>query len=306
MSPVFLVYTFREPLLLGRLVRALAPHRVVIHVDAKVNDADFREATRPYKARVYHLTERHLVNWAGYSQVQAIRSLVRCALERFLQADDDYVVMLSGQDYPIRPVDDLTTHLAASGQRQFLRSFAIAEAGGKYARQVASPHYRDLPVLRRYTRHPAFRRLRNSVVRAIEGGARAAQLHMSPPEGVLPAQGGTHFALTASCVDYLERRVTPEIEHYFARTFCPEEKFYHSLLAGDPGDWNWSLEPFVGPGQWRYANLHHIHRSLVKIYSVADWREVAASDRFFLRKVESGRSGTLLDRIDAELLARSR
>ena len=116
------------------------------------------------------------------------------------------------------------------------------------------------------------------------------------------AHGGTHFALTAACGQMLEEHVSGEIEHYFGRVFCPEEKFYHSLLASQSQPTSWSLEPYRGRGQWRYANLHHIDESLVKVYTEDDWQEVRSSDKFFLRKLEFERSRALLDRIDTDLL----
>lgn len=303
---VFLVYTFREPELLARTIRRLAPHQVVVHVDSKVDQAPFLAAVAAEdRGRVEFLDDRVRVNWGGYSQVVAIRSLVRAGIAR--ARPDEHLVLLSGQDYPIRPVDELEAMFAASGGRQFLRYFEIAGSDGKYTSQVDRRYHRDLALLSTRTTDPRLRRVRNAAIRVLETASRAAG-PLRPPAGLRVAHGVTHFAMTADFAAHLEESVTPDIERYFRRVFVAEEKFYPSLAGASSrggetgGPLPGGFEPYAGPGNWRYANLHHIDTTLTKVYTADDWSEVAASRAFFLRKLESGRSGALLDRIDAELL----
>jgi len=49
---------------------------------------------------------------------------------------------------------------------------------------------------------------------------------------------------------------------------------------------------------WRTANFHLIHPSLRKIYTDAEFNEVMAADRCFVRKVNTVASSKLLDQID--------
>lgn len=300
---VFLVYTFKDPALLGRVVDRLAPHPVIVHVDRKVDERPFRRAVAAAGDRVEFIEDRVLVNWAGWSQLTAIRRLVARGLTR-AASGEEHLVMLSGSDYPLRPVADLERFLATSPPRQHLRAFDIYASGSEHYRaEIERRHFRDLPILRRWTRRPVIRRTRNALIRALESAARALPPRR-PPTGLVPAHGGTHFALTADCLRDLESAATPEVERYFARgVFCPEESFYQSLLASGVGArWGWSTVPFEGRGQHQYANLHHIEPSLEKVHTSADWEEVRALDRYFLRKVQSEPSAGLLDLIDAELL----
>lgn len=299
--PTFLIYTFKDPELLARVAGALHPHRVLVHVDAKVDEKPFRAAVAGQMDRVEFLDDRVVVNWAGWSQLTALRRLVRRALDTSTSADD-YIVMLSGSDYPLRSMPALTRFFDAHRGQQFLRAFDIVASGSEhYRREIENRHFRDLPILRRRTTTPRVRRMRNAMIRALEAVARALPAR-KPPAGLVPAHGGTHFALTAGCLAELEESVTPEIERYFARVFCPEESFYHSLLASGVGEkWGWRMVPFEGRGQHQYANLHHIEPSLEKVYTEADWPEVRDIDRFFIRKVQSAPSASLLDLIDGEM-----
>lgn len=298
---VFLLYTFKEPELLERVSRALAPHPLVVHVDAKVDEAPFRAAVAGTGDRVQFVDDRVLVNWGGYSQVRAIRRLVARGLD-LATSDDEYMVMLSGQDYPVKPMQALDKFFDEGRPAQYLRAFVVADSSDHYRRQVNRRHFRDLPFLARRTVQPRLRRLRNIAIRGLEK-LNVVMPRLTPPKGLVVAHGGTHFALTAGCLRTLESSVTTEIESYFSKVFCPEENFYHSLLASSPSDVEgWSLEPFQGRGQRRYANLHHIDPTLLKVYTAADWPEVSTFDRFFFRKVSSKASAELLDRIDDELL----
>ena len=297
------MYTYNEPELLGRTVRRLAPSPVIVHVDKKVPLEPFIWAVDERdRDRVSFLTERRLVNWAGYSQVETIRALVKEALS--VTAPDDYVVMLSGQDYPLYSGEHLAEFFAQAGGQQFMRYFRINDSDNAYRAQFYERHYRDLPLLDRRVLKPRMRKVRTASVLAVDAVAR---LLPSPrvPDGLVPCFGPTHFALTADYLAYLESLVTDEIEAFFRTTFCPEELFYMTLAASGPRRINNGAtrpdgsEPFVGRGNWRYANLHVIDPSLTRIFTAQDWSEVASTDKLFLRKLSMKDSRSLLDRIDA-------
>jgi hypothetical protein len=303
---VFLVYTFREPKLLARSIRMLSPHKVVVHVDAKVDITPFTRAIAPEdRERVFFISERVRVNWGGYSQVQAIRSLVQRGI--LLAQPTEYLVLLSGQDYPIRPMKDLDALFEKEQGRQFLRYFEISKSEQKYKTQIARRHHRDLRFLSSRTNNQHLRRIRNASVRVLELASKFGT-PLQPPEGFRVAHGVTHFAMTAEFANALEDSVNPTIERFFRAVFVAEEKFYPSLAANLGEDripvssMPVSFEAYSGPGNWRYANLHHIDPSLTKVYTETDWDEVKSSPSYFLRKLESDRSSLLLQMIDKALL----
>ncbi|WP_414172435.1 beta-1,6-N-acetylglucosaminyltransferase [Clavibacter tessellarius] len=192
---VFLIYTFREPELLARTIRRLAPHPVVVHVDRKVDQAPFVAALAAEdRDRVEFLADRVRVNWGGYSQVEAIRRLVAAGIAR--ARPEEHLVLLSGQDYPIRPVAELEAMLAGSGGKQFLRYFDVAGSEEKYTAQVDRRYHRDLALLSARTTDPRLRRARNAAIRVLESASRAAG-PLRPPAGFRVAHGVTHFAMTA-------------------------------------------------------------------------------------------------------------
>jgi hypothetical protein len=300
MKPIFLVYTFQDAAHLRELVAALSPFPVFVHVDAKASVDEFVASVRGYDNVTF--TDRTQVNWGGYSQVRAIRTLVREALRT--AADDDYLVMLSGSDYPLRSVTDLVVHLRAHQGRQYLRAFEILKSEPKYFWQIDRTHHRDISFLSRNTGNKSLRKLRNALIRLLDGPL--SRRRQPPiPDGLRVGHGGTHFAVTAECMRAMEELVTPEVERFFASIFCPEEKFYQSLIMltrfaqSTPAG---GFEEYTGPGNWRYANLHLIDPTLVRVFRIEDWPEVASSDKYFIRKLVSGKSDDLREKIKSERL----
>lgn len=303
-SPVFLILVHRDPAMFSRLAARLDPFRLIVHVDAKADQQSFLAAlSATARSRTTFIDERVAVNWAAYTQTDGIRRLVRAGVAS--SAPDDYLILLSGQDYPLKSMPVLSAFLNEHSGSQFMRFFAIADATDKYRTQVDHRHFRDLPILTTHGHQALPRRVRNGAISLLDVGARRLGKRR-PPTGLVLAHGSSHFAITASLAEELESSVTPDIERFFRGVFASDEKFYPSLAASMPAppEGLAGKEAFVGEGNWRYRNLHHIHPSLAKIYTHSDWDEVSASDRFFLRKLESGVSDALLDRIDTELLAR--
>lgn len=296
--PTFAVLAHTQPLLLRRLADRLRPHPVFVHLDRKAERRPFERALSgtstvtllPDSARVD-------VHWAGFSMVRAMTAVAEAAAEQ--TPDDDYVVTCSGADYPLRPVAELTAFLDGSGGLQHIRYFDIENSVPHYRRQVERRHYRDASVVRslRGTRTD---RVNNAVRRGLSA-ATAPLPGRRPPDGLKVAFGSTWFALTAACLrDVLDRR-TPAIDRYFARSFSPDEKYFHSLVASSPFHTRTpagGFEPFTGVGTYRLANLHHIDPSLDKWFTQDDWPQLEPSPAWFFRKVRLPASLDLLDHID--------
>jgi hypothetical protein len=79
--------------------------RVVLHYDQRQERLDVRELVGP---RVTIVPERP-VYWGSFELVDLFIEMARIAIE---QLRCSYVVLLSGQDYPLRAVHDLEPELA--------------------------------------------------------------------------------------------------------------------------------------------------------------------------------------------------
>jgi hypothetical protein len=60
--------------------------------------------------------------------------------------------------------------------------------------------------------------------------------------------------------------------------------------------------PYTGKGMWKKANIHVVHPSLKKIYTLSDFDELLATGKLFVRKVNTLQSTPLMDKLDQTFL----
>lgn len=301
--PTFAMLAHSQPELVARLVQRLAPRPVVIHLDTKADRGAFTAALRPLdNVELVPPEQSHDIGWAGFSMVRAMFVLLTRAAS--LTADDDHVVVCSGQDYPVKPLEDFDAHLAGAPFRQHIRYFDIDRSSDQYRRQVFRRHFRDLTLLPSGSRMSRTERVNNLARRA--ASAAASPIPLRRPDD-LPhvAFGSTWFALTGSCLREVLTMRSDERDRFFRLTFSPDEKYFHTLVSmtrhhrDTPAG---GFEPFTGNGTYRMANFHLIDPSLSKWFTDADFDRIATSGTYFVRKVRAPESSSLLDRIDRELL----
>lgn len=293
--PVFAVLAHTEPELLARLVDRLAPHSVVVHVDARVPVAAFEGLPRTVV-----VSDRVPVRWGGFSVVEATVRLYRAALA--IAGPDEHIVLLSGQCYPARPLSEFAAHLASVPFRQHCRVGLLVD-GTPSAAQIMRRWYFD--------HVPAgggpLRLTRAAVRRGV--AVVAPRRRTSDFAPWVPVAGSQWTALTADCVkDLLSMAADKRVRAVFRHTQAPDETFFHTLL------WNsrWRAEvedPELRPRGDRvtadFANYHYVDRSLKGIRTLTDLTAIEESRMFFVRKVGSAASADLLDALDSRTESRS-
>lgn len=288
----FLIAAHSDPEQVQRLVGRLRPHRVFIHLDAKTKmtdawcaiDATFVEPRVP-------------VYWAGYSQVEATLALMRAALgtgEHFAK-----LVLLSGACYPIRPI----AHLARAFER---------DGGLNYIRYVNMTHSDHLlsMISRRYKRDAILpselvagfqiaEKVEKVLRKFYDWSAGRLTDHWTLP--VVPFHGSSWWALSPEAARFVIDEVPrqPKLIAKYRRSFASDEQLFHTLIGNSVFASHATGEiPFTGRGTWKAANLHLIDPSLTRWFDGGSIAEVIASGRYFVRKVSSVRSATLLDALD--------
>jgi hypothetical protein len=285
---------------LARLVRALDDTGdIYVHLDAKADVEEFKRALVGGPEVVF-IEPRVRISWASITQVNASLRLIRAVLDR--RSDYCHLVLLSGTCYPLRPPRQIASYLCAHAGHEFIRYIDMRESPGHYLKLINAKWFKE----------PMYRGSRRPLVladKAMRRGLNLLRLKNPRLPDIVPYHGSAFWALTPQflryAIDYVQ--ANPAFYEMHRYTFSPDEFFYHTLMGNSEFRANATgLQPFQGRGTWRMANLHHIHPSLAKWYRLEDWDEVAKSDKFFLRKVTTPLSSSLLDRIDAELLGRGR
>ena len=127
MKIAYLILAHKNPEQLFRLVRALAYRDVefFIHIDKKCTIKPFINSLSSLENQsIYFIKDRRAVRRVGaYSQTECI---IRSLFEIFSkQRDFDYLILLSGQDYPIKNNGFIQAFFNKNKGKEFVKQFPI-------------------------------------------------------------------------------------------------------------------------------------------------------------------------------------
>jgi Core-2/I-Branching enzyme len=219
MKVAYLVLAHNNAHLLRRMAKTLSFNdcEIFVHIDKKV---DIHEFSGLDGDDVHLSAVRVPVFWGDFSQVRAILVLLREALRR--SQDYDYVVLLSGSDYPLRSGRYIHAFLSENKGTEFMSLIRIPneEAGMSLAKINRLWIGSDKPILRFSTK-----------VLAKMGLARRD--YRKYLRGLEPYGGQTWWALTREACEYVLEFVERNqfVEKFFRTTATSDEMFFHTILG---------------------------------------------------------------------------
>jgi Core-2/I-Branching enzyme len=284
----YIVVAHTAPRQVVRMVRALDGEsvRFLVHVDRKASDAAARAIRDGLAGLDVTYLPRHVCHWGGFGIVAATLEGIG-ALARGGRPFD-YAVLLSGQDYPIKPPETISAFFAAAGGRSFLDAAALPSArfgGGGGLDRLERMHWswtvrgRRLYVPNRYVRLSPRRRL---------------------PQGVRPYAGSAWWALSRAAVEVVDESVRsrPALVEFMRRAQFPDESLFQMIVMESP------LARTVESDDLHYVDWSGDGRS-PKVLTVADLPRLREATDLYARKFDERVDAEVLDRVDAELLGRA-
>ncbi len=282
--PAYLIRAHHRPDQLIRLVDRLSTPAASfhIHVSARTPDEVYAAMRQGFAGRDdVHWVDRVPAYYSGFSLVRAVlHGLAQIAAAGPLPT---HVVLLSGQDYPLRPAAAIEGLLAQRAGESLVEHFQLPserwadEDGGldriRYL-YFERLHYRTklLPV-------PFLRR--------------------SFPAGLEPYGGSAWCVFSDEAVRTLLafEDEGPQAFRFFERVQAPDEMFFQTVLLNSAG-------------RERVANerIHHIEwpgGSHPAIFGRKDLPRLAASGKLFARKFDTEVDAEVMDLIDRELLGQA-
>lgn len=312
---VYAIYSHMNPAQVVRLVttlRALSPRaHIVVHHDPSNTSISPDAIT---DAGAILISDPVRAEWGDFSQVRQHLRVMRWCIENL---DFQWLITLTGQTYPVKPVAELEAFLAASHYDAYLINFDAydtqvwpkGEAGRRY-------HYRyvKLPRFRYWHRVPSA--IRSTVAKAIRAfnasqglfrifsypkslptrlGLRTVKRPFGPNGMQLTgANQNTNFTRETILAILAYVDTHPEYVKYFNRTALPDEVFFATILHDNPG--------------FRLANdcLRHIywpddHSASGGVMDLRHLPALEASPAYFALKFDQDVCPELLDHIDARL-----
>jgi hypothetical protein len=287
MSVAYIVLSHRNPPQVLRLVRALAEGpaaRVLVRHDPRYSNLPESAIEAAGGEAIEDTIE---VEWADWSHLALMLS---CLAEARRRVDPDWALILSGQDYPLRPM--------AAIEAELERSAADARIGAVREVETRRPGGDDEFYLRcRYSHYsrPRFlpdppRRLRPLVyARAMPPLVGVRRLRSAPLRFYASADWLTLGRSALEAV--LEAAGDRRLMRHFRRVAVPSESFFASVLLADPDlvveHDNRRFAPFSYPGAPHPDTL-----------TTDDLERILASGADFARKFDSEIDSEVLDRLD--------
>ena len=292
----FVVLSHRDPGQVLRLVRALSEGErsaVAVRHDQRRSTLEARDVEAAGGALI---SDGHEVGWGDLAYVRMILD----ALETTARATGaDWVVTVSGQDYPLRPIDELERHLAASEHQALL-----ADSWPLDLDVTPQPPRDEFFRRYRYRHYPMARRPARLIGRAL--GPFAYQRSMPPgsPDllGLRPPRhpfgpglrchvSSDWLMVDRRAIEGLTRfaRDAKAVMRHYARAAMPSESFFATALAADPAI---SVGPAPRAIRFQPGAAHP------DTYGEDDVPELLASGAFLGRKFDERGAPGVLDRLD--------
>jgi hypothetical protein len=304
---VYLVLSHKHPRQVARLVRRLRPEgsdaHVVLHHDESASHID--AALLQGIGNVHRIPARP-VAWGDFSHVAAILRGLRWARNHL---DFDWLVLLSGQDYPIRPVPETEALLSATEFDGFVKGSVVGSGPNTDREGFRRYFYRYYHVPWSSSLHPSSAQDQGPVGHAARQ-MRDAQSFFSlktAPAGVYVGvrrlrtpfsrefpcyRGSTWFTLSSRCVEAIDSftKANPSYVRTYRRTRSAAESFIITILLNDRR-FNLSSDHL------RYIRFRG-HRPNPEILTADDLDELLSSGKYFARKFDMDLDAEILDLLD--------
>lgn len=280
MRIVYVILAHQLPDQLVRLVRRLnTPSALfLIHINRRSDDAVL-ETARAGLAELDNVVflRRHKLYWGGFGHVGATIEAID-ELDR-RSTHFDYVALLTGQDYPIKPVSVIERTLAQSGGRSFMAYDRLPGGWEDGMKRITRWHERRLGVPRGWHLSlPVPRRF---------------------PRGLVPYGGSSYWWLTREAVEHVRRFIAeqPRAYRFFKHVDVPDEIFFHTVVM------NSSLRDCVVNDELRHVDW--TRDPMPWVFGADDLATLRRSPKLLARKFDLTLDAEILDLIDSELLVQT-
>lgn len=261
---------------LTQLLKALDHPRnaLYIHVDRKVKHYPKQQLLQTCLHASVTFTDRLHVSWGGFSQIKVELLLFQKAFDNGPYA---YYHLLSGLDYPLRPISEILAFFDAH------QGYNFVEVNDN--KQVTHPKRFELRYAQYHLLQDTFGMKHKTFFKYLDFGSCLIQrfLGIQRSKNISMKSGANWVSITNELVAYLLTN-KPKIRHLFKKSYCCDELFIPTLIWPTKfmatlyhnGDSTASL---------RYADYRWIDgQSTPKTLDITDFDRIQASQRLFGRK----------------------
>lgn len=293
MKKAYVIMAHKGPAQLHRLVARLndGDSEFFIHIDQKADFSQF-QSVKEFGAAV-HFTERFDATWGGYGLIKPYLSAMQTIREAPTQFDR--ILLLSGQDYPIKSNKYINEFFKNSPYSNFIDYFPI-------------PNYKKWPggdrggwyrVDKYYFGTKWYNFFCSKALNLLS--TYIPFLKRKMPNGMKPFTGQTWWNLDRYALNYILDYVAkhPEYMAFHRHTFVADELFIQMIIGNSKDE---KLLQSIGNSEKRFTIWPKADSAHPKILGKDDIEAIMASDDLFARKFDENVDTEILDLIDQEIL----
>ena len=271
-----------------------------IHIDAKVDAQPFYDQLNNV-SQVYFVEDRKTVYWGGFHAIEATIALLKLALSQ--PKEYDYFVLFQNLDYPIRSNDAMEEFFVKHQEKEFIRGCKIGQIRDwHYQRKYKIYNKRDDDF---YLSNPSkLRRIIHNLglgIRSIPTIGFSGVIKENQQSYCI-YYGAAQWAVTRTCakyfVDFYETH--PKFNRIMSHIQFPDEEYFHTIVHNT--DLKYRCIRYNEPIQRWLVNWRNIHYfeypKEVTVFTEKDFDRLMKKKELFCRKVRSGVSDELMNKID--------
>ncbi len=293
MEKAYLIMAHKDPKQLHRLVSRLndGTSEFFIHIDQKADFSQFQ--TVKEFGTIVHFTERFDATWGGYGLIKPYLSAMKAVKDS--PKEFDRILLLSGQDYPIKSNVYINDFFKNAPYSNFIDYFPI-------------PNYQKWPggdrggwyrVDKYYFGTKWYESFCSKALNLL--ATFIPFLRRKIPNGMKPYTGQTWWNLDMYALNYILDYVSrhPEYVDFHKYTFVADELFVQMIIANSNDE---KLLQSIGNSEKRFTIWPKLNSAHPKILDKNDLDAIMASDDLFARKFDENADTEIMDLIDQEIL----
>lgn len=280
MKIAHLILTYTNPHQTERMIKAMyhPDFDFYIHVDKKINIIPHLFLEK--HPNVYFIENREEVRWAGYNTVKAT---FNCIYE-IVNSGKEYAFInfLSGQDYPLKPADELMSFFEDNIGREFLsyKDYVNDWTEGLYrVGRFSLVNYRFKGKHR------------------LEGMIGKLFAKRQIPYGMHPYGDSMFWMLSPEAAKYVADTVTKDkkLTYYFKHTWGGDEFIFQTILLNSP------FKDKVVNNNFRYIDWS-AGGAHPKVFGKEDFEALHKSGMLFARKFNDAHDKEIFDLLDNKII----
>ncbi|OGW75696.1 MAG: hypothetical protein A2Z72_03210 [Omnitrophica bacterium RBG_13_46_9] len=280
MKIAYLILAFKNPDQVARLVTRLNNENTffMVHYDKKSPLHEYRRLVDCLRhLSNVHFMERYKTYWAHFSNLYVQLRGIEEIIEKRIPFD--YLTYTTGQDYPIKPSQEILDFLEKNDKKLFLRCYPISAIWGAGGWSRIERYHIRIPGIPRFLYRVPF-------------------LKRRLPKGYEFFGGSAYWWFTKECIQYIHNHIreNPSFLDFFKYGRSVVEIFFHTVVLNSPfkkSVVNDDLRYIVWP--WK-GSPHPV------TFDKSHFEKIARSPKLFARKFDMRLYPEILDMIDKELL----